>query len=119
MLSELAERDAQGDFVPGLYRMLAQWPAYLAHVTTVLRPRFADEATAASCRALLRRIDGAVPSVFARLPAPPAAPLAPARAEHAQVLAALDRYRETSPQMVCSAPSFATPCHPELRGASL
>jgi hypothetical protein len=87
-------------FVPGLYRMLANWPAYLAHVATVLRPRFADPATLASCRAVLDRIDGAVPALLARLPALPATPPAPPREQHAAVLAALARYRETSPQMV-------------------
>ena len=25
-------------FVPGIYRMLAQWPGYLTHVSAVLRP---------------------------------------------------------------------------------
>jgi hypothetical protein len=87
-------------FVPGLYRMLAHWPAYLAHVATVLAPRFADPVTTDACRALLARIDEAVPALLARLPGLPAEPAAPPRAEHAGVLAALDRYRETSPQMI-------------------
>jgi hypothetical protein len=87
-------------FVPGLYRMLASWPAYLAHVATVLRPRFTDPATSAACRAVLDRIDGAVPALLARLPALPATPPAPPREQHGAVLAALERYRETSPQMV-------------------
>jgi hypothetical protein len=87
-------------FVPGLYRMLGNWPAYLAHVATVLRPRFTDPATAAACRAVLDRIDGAVPALMARLPALPTDPPPPPREQHAAVLAALDRYRETSPQMV-------------------
>jgi hypothetical protein len=87
-------------FVPGLYRMLANWPAYLAHVATVLRPRLTDPATGAACRAVLDRIDGAVPALLARLPALPATPPAPPREEHGAVLAAIERYRETSPQMV-------------------
>jgi hypothetical protein len=87
-------------FVPGLYRMLANWPPYLAHVATVLRPRLTDPATGAACRALLDRIDGAAPALLARLPALPATPPAPPREEHGAVLAALERYRETSPQMV-------------------
>ncbi len=40
-------------FVPGLYRMLASWPAFLAHVATVLRPHLADTATRAACQRLL------------------------------------------------------------------
>jgi hypothetical protein len=100
VLLELGTEVDGRPFVPGLYRMLAGWPAYLAHVATVLRPRFADPATTAGCRSVLERIDGGVPAVFARLPALPADPPAPPREQHAAVLAALDRYRETSPQMV-------------------
>jgi hypothetical protein len=80
--------------------MLAGWPACLAHVATVLRPRFADPATAACCRSVLARIDGGVPAVFARLPVLPPDPPAPPRDQYPAVLAALERYRETSPQML-------------------
>jgi len=100
VVMELGTEVAGQPFVPGLYRMLAHWPAYLAHLATVLRPRFADPATAACCRAVLDRIDAAVPAVFARLPGTPASPPAPPGDEHADVVAALDRYRETSPQMI-------------------
>jgi hypothetical protein len=41
-----------------------------------------------------------VPALLARLPALPADPPAPSREQYASVLAALERYRETSPQMV-------------------
>jgi hypothetical protein len=100
VLLELGTEVDGRPFVPGLYRMLANWPAYLAHVATVLRPRFTDPATLACCRAVLDRIDGAVPALLARLPALPADPPAPPREQYPSVLAALDRYRETSPQMV-------------------
>jgi hypothetical protein len=100
VLLELGTEVDGRPFVPGLYRMLASWPAYLAHVATVLRPRLADPATGACCRAVLERIDGGVPALLARLPALPATPPAPPREEHGAVLAALARYRETSPQMV-------------------
>lgn len=70
-------------FVPGLYRMLAQWPAFPAHVATVLRPHFGDAATRASGAKLLAAIDAEIPAVFASLPPP-----------------ALDAYRKTSPEMV-------------------
>ena len=100
VLAELGTEVGGQPFVPGLYRMLAHWPAYLAHTATVLRPRLADPVTAAVCRTLLERIDGAVPALLAQLPALGATPPAPPRAEHAAVLAALMRYRETSPQMV-------------------
>lgn len=100
VLMELGTEVGGRPFVPGLYRMLAHWPAYLAHVATVLRPRFDDPATGASCRRVLDRIDAEVPAVFARLPAAPPGPPMPPREEHADVLAALDRYRGTSPQMI-------------------
>jgi len=87
-------------FVPGLYRMLAHWPGYLAHLATVLAPRFDDAATKMSCADVLDRIDAAVPEVFARLPALPALPPVPPSAEFDYVLAATDRYRETSPEMI-------------------
>lgn len=87
-------------FVPGLYRMFGHWPAYLAHLATVLGPHFDDPETRACCKAVLARIDAAVPEVFARLPALPAEPPMPPEAEIPQVLAALDRYRQTSPEMI-------------------
>lgn len=87
-------------FVPGLYRMLGHWPGYLAHLATVLVPRFDDTATKASCADVLRRIDAAVPEVFARLPALPALPPVPPADEFDYVLATTDRYRGTSPEMI-------------------
>jgi hypothetical protein len=87
-------------FVPGLYRMLAGWPAFLAHVATVLRPRLGDAATRAACQRLLHAVDAEVPSVFATLPRVPERPAMPPAAEFPAVLAALDAYRKTSPEMV-------------------
>lgn len=89
-------------FVPGLYRMLAGWPALLAHLATVLRPRLDDKATRAACARLLAAIDAEVPGVFATLPPVPAQPPVPAATEFPAVLAALDAYRKTSPEMVVS-----------------
>ena len=86
-------------FVPGLYRMLATWPAFLAHVATVLKPHLDDAATRAACQRLLAAIDAEIPAVFAALPSPPATPAAPA-AGFGDVLSALDTYRKTSPEMV-------------------
>lgn len=87
-------------FVPGLYRMLAQWPAYMAHVATELQPHFAAPQTRALCAKALAAIDAEIPTVFAALPALPEHPPAPPAAEHAGVLAALDAYRKTSPEMI-------------------
>ena len=86
-------------FVPGLYRMLAGWPHFLAHVATVLRPHLHDAATLAACARVLAAVDVEVPAVFATLPPLPGTP-PPPTPEAPGVLAALDTYRETSPQMV-------------------
>jgi hypothetical protein len=45
-------------------------------------------------------VDAEIPPVFASLPPLPGAPAPPPAAEHAAVLAALDTYRKTSPEMV-------------------
>jgi hypothetical protein len=87
-------------FVPGLYRMLAQWPAFMAHVATVLQPHFVAPQTRALCAKALDAIDAEIPTVFAALPALPEHPPAPPASEYAGVLAALDAYRRTSPEMI-------------------
>jgi hypothetical protein len=99
LLLQFGTQVAGQPFVPGLYRMLAHWPAYLAHLSALLGPRFRDAKTTACCHALTRRIDEAVPGVFAALPGAPDLPMPPSN-QFSEVLAGLDRYRETSPQMV-------------------
>jgi hypothetical protein len=87
-------------FVPGLYRMLAGWPAFLAHLATALRPYLHDAATLAARRQLLDLIDAELPAVFATLPALPSMPPMPPADEFPGILSALDGYRKTSPEMV-------------------
>jgi hypothetical protein len=87
-------------FVPGLYRMLGRWPSFIAHVATVLQPHLSDPETRAACRQLLEAVDAEIPAVFAALPALPSHPPMPPSKEFAGVLAALDAYRKTSPEMV-------------------
>jgi hypothetical protein len=100
VLATLGTMVGEQPFVPGLYRMLASWPAFLAHVATVLPPHLEDPATRAACQRLLDAVDAGIPAVFAALPMPPATPPMPPAAEFADVLAALDTYRTTSPEMV-------------------
>jgi len=66
----------------------------------VLQPHFADPATRATCRKLLDAIDAEIPAVFAALPALRDTPPAPPPHEYGAVLAALEAYRKTSPEMV-------------------
>ena len=100
VLATLGTTVAGQVFVPGLYRMLAAWPAFLAHVATVLRPHLDNAATRAAGQRLLATVDAEIPRVFAALPSLPAHPAMPAAAEFSAVLAALDTYRKTSPEMV-------------------
>jgi len=100
VLASLGTTMGDEPFVPGLYRLLAGWPGFLAHVATVLRPYFDDAATQAAFCRLVDAIDAEVPRVFAALPALRAIPAVPPRDEFPGVIAALDTYRVTSPQMV-------------------
>ena len=104
--------DMDGEtFIPGLYRQLAHWPAYLAHVATQLGPVFADPAVIAECLELRRRIAAAVPEFLAALPQSPPPP-AGAPVEH--ILAAIETYQGTSPQMITFGRLLreALPAHP-------
>ena len=87
-------------FVPGLYRMLGHWPRFIAYVAGPLRPHLDAAATRNAGQRLLERLDGEIPAVFAALPPLPARPPMPPAAQFGGVLAALDAYRKTSPEMV-------------------
>jgi hypothetical protein len=100
VLASLGTTVAGQVFVPGLYRMLASWPGFLAHAATVLRPHLDDAAARAAGQKLLASVDALIPAVFATLPPLPGSPAMPPAAEFAEVLAALDTYRKTSPEMV-------------------
>ena len=100
VLMSLATTMDGAPFVPGLYRMLAQWPPLLAHLATVLQPHLDDPRTAAALRDVNAAIDAEIPALFAALPPVPAAAALPSSDGFAGVLAALDTYRKTSPEMV-------------------
>jgi hypothetical protein len=100
VLLSLGTQVGDEPFVPGLYRMLAGWPAFLAHLSTALRPLMEDPAVHAAYARVNAAIDARVPALFAELPALPAEPPAPPAADVPGVLAALDAYRRTSPEMV-------------------
>ena len=100
VLTTLGTMVGEQPFVPGLYRMLAWWPAFLAHLATGLQPHLHDAGTRSACQQLLDAVDTEVPAVFATLPSPPPTNAMPPAREFADVLAALDSYRKTSPEMV-------------------
>jgi hypothetical protein len=100
VLASLATTMGDQPFVPGLYRMLAGWPAFLAHVATVLRPYLDHPETRAAFVRLGEAVEAEIPGVFAALPPPPERPPMPPAADRPGVVAALDTYKITSPQLL-------------------
>ncbi len=86
------------NFVPGLYRLLAHWPGYLAHVAVDILPLFRRPDILATCHDIVQRIDAVVPPLSRGLTAPPK----PFDAATADALrGSLGVYRgTTSPQMI-------------------
>ena len=86
-------------FVPGLWRILANWPGFLGSLSASFAPLLRDRAVLDACERIAERITSVAPSVLATLDPPvEPAPLAPD--ETAAVLSAIRTYRGTSPQMV-------------------
>ena len=85
-------------FVPGLYRMLARWPALLAHLAVELGPRFESDEKTAVAQRLITSIDAATAEIRAGLSMPRRA--APSQAECQHLVRMIDGYRVTSPEMI-------------------
>jgi hypothetical protein len=85
-------------FIPALYRQLAHWPPVLAWLADELAPRFGAPETAAMRAALQSAARTVAPDIVASLPGlPPGA--APDAEMTRRVLAAIERYAVTSPEM--------------------
>ncbi|HEY1935561.1 MAG TPA: hypothetical protein VGG99_26435 [Acetobacteraceae bacterium] len=85
-------------FIPALYRQVAHWPRALAWLADELGPRFAAPETAAMRGAFQTAARNEAPAIVARLPGlPPGEP--PGTETTRRILAAVDRYAGTSPEM--------------------
>lgn len=100
VLQQLGRSLGETVMVPGLYRYFALWPAYLAHVATELTPLMQDKAVAEAGRRMARRITEAAPAIVAKLPPAPTDLPRPGPKETQAILAALDMFKLTSPEMV-------------------
>jgi hypothetical protein len=85
-------------FIPALYRQLAHFPPVLAWLADELSPRFAAPETASRRAAFRAAAREAAPEIAGRLPGLPQGD--PPDAETTRrILATIDRYAETSPEM--------------------
>lgn len=85
-------------FIPALYRQIAHWPPVLDWLAGELAPRFASAETAAARAAFRSAARQAAPDIVARLPGLPDREQ-PDADIGVRVLATIDRYAETSPEM--------------------
>lgn len=85
-------------FIPALYRQIAHWPAALAWLADELQPRFAAPETAAKRTSFQAATRDAAPDIVARLPGLRDGPR-PDDGTARRILAAVDRYAQTSPEM--------------------
>lgn len=97
VLMQLAADMDQERFVPGLYRQLAHWPGYLAHAATQIGPLIGAPEVEAKADGLRAGIAARSLALVADLPPPPPPP---ADAPAAHILASIEAYQITSPQMV-------------------
>ena len=85
-------------FIPALYRQLAHYPAFLAWLADELEPHFIAPETTAARAAFRSASRQAAPDIVAGLPGLPPSP-PPDHATTQRILATIDRYAETSPEM--------------------
>jgi len=99
VLMQLATEMDGKPFIPALYRQLAHWPSLLAWLATELGPRFDAPETNCARAAFREAAWAAAPDIAAKLPGLPTRQ-APDKATAERVLATIERYATTSPEMV-------------------
>lgn len=87
-------------FVPGLYRLLADWPGYLAHAATLVAPVLHDEKAKQARAAIAEEIIAAADDIIAGLPPAPEGYAPPTAEQGRAIVGAIRTYRVTSPEMV-------------------
>jgi hypothetical protein len=85
-------------FVPALYRQIAHWPTVLEWLAGALIPLMSAPDTVAAGERFRTEVRLEAAEIVARLPAAERSPPVDA-ATAAQVLGAIDRYAQTSPEM--------------------
>jgi hypothetical protein len=85
-------------FIPALYRQLARFPEFLAWLADELVPRLTTPETNAARASFRAAALAAAPAIVERLPGLPPGPVPDAETTR-RVLATIDRYAETSPEM--------------------
>lgn len=97
LLRFLTEMDGK-PFLPALYRQLAHWPAMLRWLADELVPRLTTPEIEAARAGFRQAARDAAPAIAARLPGVPASGR-PDAALVPRILATIDRYAGTSPEM--------------------
>jgi hypothetical protein len=100
VLMQLGSQMGESTMVPGLYRLLAHWPAYLAHAATLIEPGLKSDSARVQRRGLAARIVAAADEVLAGLPPLPTQYRPPSAAHRRAIEAAILTYRGTSPEMI-------------------
>lgn len=100
VLMQLGNEMGEHTLVPGLYRLLARWPAYLAHAATLIEPGLKSDSARVQRRELATRIVAAADDVLASMPPLPTQYRSPSAAQRRAIEAAILTYRVTSPEMI-------------------
>jgi len=87
-------------FVPGLYRLLADWPGYLAHAATLIAPLLNNEAARHARVTIAEEIIAAADDIISGLPPVPDGYAPPTAEQGRAIVSAIRTYRVTSPEMV-------------------